>query len=605
MTQNDDISLIHIETLDSKNANKEITSDITYIKIKRKVMCRVIEKKESLRKTQKNDTGIVSGKRGSACNITLLPCDNLFTGDTGEETNINMIQPIFDSNLLDTFLARPSPSPTIRTIPSIIPGLPPFKGFVAEDANTGICVSNNSTMQVNTKIINRIFGREQIYNDIKKILESFDNNINNVFFKKGIYIYGSPGCGKTEFVVSLLNDLNYDVIQYDAGDIRNKNLIDSMTSNNLSNYNVLQMMKGVKKKIAIIMDEIDGMNNGDKGGLTSLIKLIRQKKTKKQKIENRTLNPIVCIGNYYSDKKIKELVKVSNTYELVSPTREQMRQLVEYTMPDILQVAPDKMETILNYIQNDLRKYKFIFRLYEKKPEIVLNENLDSIFHIKTFNDDSKINTRRLINEAVPLEKHNTFMNDTDRTIISLLWHENIVDMIEREKDKKKVFSFYTKILKIICYADYIDRITFQNQIWIFNEMTSLMKTFYTNRLYHLQFPENLHQYNPSEVRFTKILTKYSTEYNNILFFFNLCQELDMDRKDLVSFFQEIRMFYGEDIIQRPELLNRMERMFENYNITKLDIKRIYRFLDKNIKKEEITTAFSSNEDAESVIEEE
>ena len=28
------------------------------------------------------------------------------------------------------------------------------------------------------------------------------------------------------------------------------------------------------------MDEIDGMNSGDKGGITSLIKLVRPKKTK-------------------------------------------------------------------------------------------------------------------------------------------------------------------------------------------------------------------------------------------------------------------------------------------------------------------------------------
>ena len=38
---------------------------------------------------------------------------------------------------------------------------------------------------------------------------------------------------------------------------------------------------------------------------------------------------------------------------------------------------------------------------------------------------------------------------------------------------------FYSKFLENICFADYIDRITFQNQIWLFNEMTSLIKTFY------------------------------------------------------------------------------------------------------------------------------
>jgi len=446
----------------------------------------------------------------------------------------------------------------------------------------------NPTTHFNTKLINRIFGRDKIYNEIKHILESFDKNLNNVLFKKGIYIYGSSGCGKTDFVVSLLEDLHYDVIQYDAGDIRNKNLIDSMTSNNLSNYNVLQMMRGVKKKIAIIMDEIDGMNNGDKGGLTSLIKLIRQKKTKKQKLENRTVNPIVCIGNYYSDKKIKELVKVCNTFELLPPTQKQMQSLIEYMIPEITHLlSPERMQSLLNYIQSDIRKFKFIFHLYQKRPELVLYENLDELFHTKKFNENAKINTKRLINEPISLEKHSNYLNDTDRTIVSLLYHENIIDMIEKEPNKKRVFELYHSILNNICYADYMDRITFQKQIWVFNEMSSLIKTFYSNKLYHDHFPQNRNCFHPTEVRFTKILTKYSTEYNNILFFFNLSQQLDMERKDVVAFFQDLQYYYGEQFYLDTDKMNHVEKAFENYKITKLDVKRIYRFLEKNVKKEE------------------
>ena len=157
--------------------------------------------------------------------------------------------------------------------------------------------------------INSIFEREKIAQDIRNILLSIDKNYKDLTFKKGIYIYGSPGCGKTQFVMELLKGLDYDVIKYDAGDVRNKALIDTITSNNISNRNVLQMMTKKVKKIAIVMDEIDGMNNGDKGGITALIKLIRQKKTKKQRLENMTMNPIICIGNYYIDKKIKELMK--------------------------------------------------------------------------------------------------------------------------------------------------------------------------------------------------------------------------------------------------------------------------------------------------------
>ena len=176
-------------------------------------------------------------------------------------------------------------------------------------------------------------------------------------------------------------------------------------------------------------------------------------------------------------------------------------------------------------------------------------------------------------------------MNETDRTIVALLWHENIIDMLQKDSNEKTI-PIYSKILDHICFADYIDRITFQNQIWQFNEMSSLIKTFYTNKMYHDYFPENKNQYKPEEVRFTKVLTKYSTEYNNILFIYNLSQELDLDKKDLISLFQEIRLYYDKENINNVDILNKLETFFQDYDISKLDIKRLYRYLDKNSKKD-------------------
>ena len=43
-------------------------------------------------------------------------------------------------------------------------------------------------------------------------------------------------------------------------------------------------------------------------------------------------------------------------------------------------------------------------------------------------------------------------------------------------------------MLDNICFSDYIDRITFQKQIWQFNEMSSLTKTFYNNNILHSSF---------------------------------------------------------------------------------------------------------------------
>jgi hypothetical protein len=143
-----------------------------------------------------------------------------------------------------------------------------------------------------------------------------------------------------------------------------------------------------------------------------------------------------------------------------------------------------------------------------------------------------------------------------------------------------------------ICFADYIDRITFQSQIWIFNEMSTFIKTFYNNFIFHdvieKQFPEKMEEIrNMNDIRFTKILTKYSTEYSNQLFLYMLCQALDMDKKDVVAFFQELRIYYGgSGFLNRVDLLNDAERIFDDTKISKLDIKRIYRYLDKNVKKE-------------------
>ena len=159
-------------------------------------------------------------------------------------------------------------------------------------------------------------------------------------------------------------------------------------------------------------------------------------------------------------------------------------------------------------------------------------------------------------------------MNETDRTSVGLLWHENIIDVLEKTK-KKVSIPFYIKQLDNICFADYIDRITFQKQIWQFNEMSSLIKTLKNNKMYHAEFKQ---KYNPTEVRFTKVLTKYSTEYNNSLFIQNLCQQLGMDKKDLYGFFVELKTKCDDTQIQS---------LLENYEIGKLDINRIYRYLDK------------------------
>jgi hypothetical protein len=70
-----------------------------------------------------------------------------------------------------------------------------------------------------------------------------------------------------------------------------------------------------------------------------------------------------------------------------------------------------------------------------------------------------------------------------------------------------------------------------------------------------------------------------------------------MDKKDLVAFFQELRLFYGADFSSQVDKLNDVERIFETYNISKLDIKRMYRYLDKNVKKDALVEEDDEDDD--------
>ena len=179
-------------------------------------------------------------------------------------------------------------------------------------------------------------------------------------------------------------------------------------------------------------------------------------------------------------------MKVCNIFELPKPSNEEIKNILSLDSNRLKNLDDEKVNVIVNYIEGDMRKLKFSLEVLNE------NENIDKeqilkLFHLKSYNEDSKSITNQLLEKKYDISMHNNLMNETDRTIVALLWHENVIDKLE-QKDKQRVYPIYYKILRNICFADYIDRITFQSQIWEFNEMSSLIKTFYNNKIFHDSF---------------------------------------------------------------------------------------------------------------------
>jgi DNA polymerase III delta prime subunit len=415
--------------------------------------------------------------------------------------------------------------------------------------------------------INKILHREKQYTLLKNALIYFEQNKHLLNVSRGFYVYGNPGVGKTLFVRKILKDLGYDVIMFDSSDLRNKHVIDTITKHNMSDRTILSMFTKKPKKIAIIMDEIDSMNIGDKSGITALINLIRAKKTKKQKLESSTIVPVICIGNNHRDKKIKELIKVCTNIYIESPTDSQIKHIINLLMPTLDHVLIDNLT---KFIAGDLRKLSSSYNIYIKQHQLLKNEIIQNIFQSKINSEDTKHITKNLLNTRIKFNEHNIIINETNRTSIGLLFHENIIDVLHNAPVSTNI-PFYIDVLDTMCYSDYIDRITFQKQVWIFNEISSLMKTIHCNNKLH-DYMDDPINYNPNEVRFTKVLTKYSTEYNNMTFIQTLCKKLNMDKKDMLTYFLHLQNEYS---------MNEIYIQLEPLEIQKLHVDRIYKFIDR------------------------
>ena len=54
--------------------------------------------------------------------------------------------------------------------------------------------------------INNILNRNKLSESIKSFFYNFEKNKNDLTTKRGIYLYGNPGTGKTAFIETILKE---------------------------------------------------------------------------------------------------------------------------------------------------------------------------------------------------------------------------------------------------------------------------------------------------------------------------------------------------------------------------------------------------------------
>lgn len=182
--------------------------------------------------------------------------------------------------------------------------------------------------------------------------------------------------------------------------------------------------------------------------------------------------------------------------------------------------------------------------------------SLSNVIHIDNkhifYNKNIYIHIENIIQKK---EKNiNTDILDSEKATQSLLLHENIINNITINN-----INFYYHFLKNFCNGDYYDRISFQKQLWIYNDITYFLK-FVNN--YILYTNENIN-IKTKNIRFTKVLTKYSNEYNNNIFINNICNKLSLTNKELYN--------YCIDHKTNELTIQEINRLYKIYNISSIN----------------------------------
>ncbi len=413
------------------------------------------------------------------------------------------------------------------------------------------------------KIINNINNEEEIQ-ELMNIINNTQKKINNIETKKCTFVYGDNGIGKTTFVKKILSRLNYNVHEFNILCQKNKNIIEFYEEYNCQNRNIIDIFNNINNNSAILIDNIDLINSVDKNTLSSLIKILRPKKNKKNFNLNNINIQLIIIGSNDTDKKVKELLKVCNIVKINPPSRDDIYKIIKSKLPNVLKC------NINNFL--DVNK-NINYYLVNKFTSLYKSNAVNNFFKYSIdnyTNNNVKYINYEILKNRLDFNDDNNKINDTDRTTVSLLYHENIIDYINYSNCAN--IKIYKQILENFCFGDYIDRIIFQKQLWQLNEISFKIKVIHNNMIFH-DFLDNYNIRNAiklNNIRFTKILTKYSSEFNNYTFIINMCQFIDLDKKDLILLFF---------IIKNNYIQQHMDLLINKYNISILDINRLIKFI--------------------------
>ncbi|KAK7850281.1 replication factor c subunit 1 [Quercus suber] len=329
----------------------------------------------------------------------------------------------------------------------------------------------------------------------KKEEEKGKKQINSAA-KKAVLISGTPGIGKTTSakLVNASDSRGKADTRIEKGIAgSNANSIKELVSNEALSVNV---DRSKHPKTVLIMDEVDGMSAGDRGGIADLIASIKISKI-----------PIICICNDRYSQKIKSLVNYCLLLEFKKPEESQVfvlisiivfkmmaKRLMEVANAEGLQVNQIVLKELAERVNGDMRMALNQLQYMSLSMSVIKYDDIRQCLHSGAKDQDIspftavdilfRSNGKLRMDEQIDLS-----MSDPD--LVPLLIQENYINCrpssVGKDDNGIKCMSLIARAAESIGDGDIINVQIRRYRHWQLSQIGSLASCIIPAALLHEQ----------------------------------------------------------------------------------------------------------------------